>query len=366
MNPPIPTQTPPAPPPFVPMVEETPPVPTTEIPAMVTAPPSKPHMSGGKIFASVLGLLLLVGGVGAGVFLTSQNQDVRNRAAENSPSASPTSVPTTSPSPSSTAIPKFFKESNTLKFNRAGTVVVHTTRKVELTLTPVGTTLGNKKLVQTFDHTGTETFQVNAGDSYTIGAKFFNSSGKQASALGWRQPYNPTTCGNVATGHKVDIGALVSSIQASSSLNLTNPDVLPYPVQCWADAPNSRWNEDKHTGDDAAFSDTYDFNDARIIFTYDTGGPTTAPLCSSNVIERNQNNTWTEVQGKDLNIGDTVRFIAIVTNPVTTTKVQIRVSLNDSVVKDWTEATASSTSGEYYIEYPITQVGSYSVEQRIE
>jgi len=354
------------PPPFIPTVEETPPMPSANVAPIITSPPPKPRTKGGKVFAAVLGLLLLVGGVGAGVILIKNNQDIRNRAAEsNTATATPIATPTPTPAPSATPIPKYFKESNTLKFNRAGTVIIHTTRKVELTLTPVGTTLENKKLVQTFDHTKTETFHVNAGDSYTIGAKFFNDSGKQGSALGWRKPYNPTTCGNEAYHHAVDIGALVSSIQASSSLNLDNPDVLAYPVQCWADAPNSRWNEDKHTGDNDAYSDTYDFNDARIVFSYDTGA-TTAPLCSSNDIERNENNTWVEIQSKDINLGDTVRFIAVVINPTANTKVQIRVSLNGSVIKDWTEATASSTSGEYYLEYPITQTGDYSVEQRIE
>ena len=97
MNPPTPPATPPTPPPFVPMVEEASPMSTTEIPAMVTPPPPKPRMSGGKIFAAVLGLFLLVGGVGAGVILTGQQQDIRNRAATDT-TPTPTPTPTSSPS----------------------------------------------------------------------------------------------------------------------------------------------------------------------------------------------------------------------------------------------------------------------------
>jgi hypothetical protein len=79
------------------MVEEASPMSTTEIPAMVTPPPPKPRMSGGKIFAAVLGLFLLVGGVGAGVILTGQQQEIRNRAATDT-TPTPTPTPTSSPS----------------------------------------------------------------------------------------------------------------------------------------------------------------------------------------------------------------------------------------------------------------------------
>jgi len=312
---------------------------------------------------------------GAAIFTAYRLYQLRQESvAPNAPESIPQAAEV-STSPSPTAIPKYFKESNTLKFNRAGTVIVHTTRKVDLTLTPVGTTLEGKKLVQTFDHTKTETFKVNAGDSYTIGARFFNDKGEQDPALGWRKPYNPTTCGNEATGHKVDIGALVSSIQASSSLNLDPPDVLNYPILCWADAPNACWDESKHKVKDTdkcknsggdPFGDTYDFNDARIIFSYNTGVVPTTPICSSNDIERNENNTWVEIKPSDIQLGDVVRFIAVVINPAATTKVQIRISLEGSVVKDWTEATASTTAGDYYLEYTVSQAGSYSVEERIE
>jgi len=47
-----------------------------------TTPPKK-KFAGGKIIATILGLFLLVGGVGAGVFLTGQNQDIREKAATN-------------------------------------------------------------------------------------------------------------------------------------------------------------------------------------------------------------------------------------------------------------------------------------------
>ena len=49
---------------------------------MGTTPPKK-KFAGGKVIATILGLFLLVGGVGAGVFLTGQNQDIREKAATN-------------------------------------------------------------------------------------------------------------------------------------------------------------------------------------------------------------------------------------------------------------------------------------------
>ncbi|HLD92325.1 MAG TPA: hypothetical protein VI795_02915 [Patescibacteria group bacterium] len=46
-----------------------------------TAPKKK--FAGGKVIATILGLFLLVGGVGAGVFLTGQNQNISEKAATN-------------------------------------------------------------------------------------------------------------------------------------------------------------------------------------------------------------------------------------------------------------------------------------------
>ena len=45
-----------------------------------TSPTPKKKFAGGKIIATILGLFLLVGGIGAGVFLVGQNQDIRERA----------------------------------------------------------------------------------------------------------------------------------------------------------------------------------------------------------------------------------------------------------------------------------------------
>lgn len=51
----------------------------TVMPAVITTPPSKKY-AGGKIIATILGLFLLVGGVGAGVYLTGQNQNIAEKA----------------------------------------------------------------------------------------------------------------------------------------------------------------------------------------------------------------------------------------------------------------------------------------------
>lgn len=47
-----------------------------------TTPPKK-KFAGGKVIATILGLFLLVGGVGAGVFLTSQDQNISEKASDN-------------------------------------------------------------------------------------------------------------------------------------------------------------------------------------------------------------------------------------------------------------------------------------------
>lgn len=59
-----------------PMTDDSPPVGIP--PAFV--PPPKRKMSGGKIVGAILGLLLLVGGIGAGVLLVQQQQDIREKA----------------------------------------------------------------------------------------------------------------------------------------------------------------------------------------------------------------------------------------------------------------------------------------------
>lgn len=50
------------------------------IPPVVTTPKPKRKFGGKKIVATILGLLLLVGGIGAGVILVQNQQDIRNRA----------------------------------------------------------------------------------------------------------------------------------------------------------------------------------------------------------------------------------------------------------------------------------------------
>ncbi|MEK7168745.1 MAG: hypothetical protein AAB778_01920 [Patescibacteria group bacterium] len=52
------------------------------IPPIITSPSPKKKFAGGKVIATILGLFLLVGGVGAGVMLTQQNQDIREKACD--------------------------------------------------------------------------------------------------------------------------------------------------------------------------------------------------------------------------------------------------------------------------------------------
>ncbi len=53
------------------------------MPPVVTSSTPNKKYAGGKVIATILGLFLLVGGVGAGVYLTSQNQDIREKAFTN-------------------------------------------------------------------------------------------------------------------------------------------------------------------------------------------------------------------------------------------------------------------------------------------
>ena len=50
---------------------------------IVTTTTPKKKFAGGKIIATILGLFLLVGGVGAGVYLTGQNQNVNEKSRPN-------------------------------------------------------------------------------------------------------------------------------------------------------------------------------------------------------------------------------------------------------------------------------------------
>jgi hypothetical protein len=52
----------------------------TVMPAVVTTGAPKKKFAGGKTIATILGIFLLVGGIGAGVYLTGQNQNIGEKA----------------------------------------------------------------------------------------------------------------------------------------------------------------------------------------------------------------------------------------------------------------------------------------------
>ncbi len=52
-----------------------------DTPPIISSPKKK--FGGGKVIATILGILLLVGGIGAGIFLTQQSQDLREKAGDN-------------------------------------------------------------------------------------------------------------------------------------------------------------------------------------------------------------------------------------------------------------------------------------------
>jgi len=56
----------------------------TVMPAVVTNSPKK-KFAGGKVIATILGLFILVGGVGAGVYLTGQDQNIQEKAGVTDP-----------------------------------------------------------------------------------------------------------------------------------------------------------------------------------------------------------------------------------------------------------------------------------------
>lgn len=112
---------PPAPP-IVEPAPETPPVadvggaaPTFDISSSISGtPPPKKKFGGRRFVATILGLLVLVGGLGAGIILVQQQQDIRERASIPSdgggggggtPTLTPTATRVPTPRPTSTATP---------------------------------------------------------------------------------------------------------------------------------------------------------------------------------------------------------------------------------------------------------------------
>jgi hypothetical protein len=71
-----------APPPPPVMTQNAPDQPTDTSPPMTSGPGRRKLGKNGKIIATVLGILLLVGGVGAGVVLVQQQQEIREKAAD--------------------------------------------------------------------------------------------------------------------------------------------------------------------------------------------------------------------------------------------------------------------------------------------
>jgi hypothetical protein len=71
----------------LPLANEVPPSPDGTASPMPEEPPTSPSkpklkLGKGKVIATILGILLLVGGVGAGIVLVQQQQDIREKAAE--------------------------------------------------------------------------------------------------------------------------------------------------------------------------------------------------------------------------------------------------------------------------------------------
>jgi hypothetical protein len=60
-------------------------------PVITTINPPKKKFAGGKVIATILGLFILVGGVGTGVYLTQQNQNINEKAGDTNP-LGPTTV----------------------------------------------------------------------------------------------------------------------------------------------------------------------------------------------------------------------------------------------------------------------------------
>lgn len=94
INPPAPADTSPAIPDF--QTADIPPIPadnsqapvvndqpesSPDLPPIISPPPKK-KFGGGKIIATILGFLILVGGLGTGIVLVKQQQDIREKAAD--------------------------------------------------------------------------------------------------------------------------------------------------------------------------------------------------------------------------------------------------------------------------------------------
>ena len=160
---------PPAPP-IVEPAPEAPPIsdtggaaPTFDISSSISGtPPPKKKFGGRKFVATILGLLVLVGGLGAGIILVQQQQDIRERAASscyqdcindgNTPSECRAACPITTPTPTLTPTA-----------TRAPTPPTPTTTPTQTPSPPASSCIANAKC-------------IGPGESCCSGKSYFDSS----------------------------------------------------------------------------------------------------------------------------------------------------------------------------------------------
>jgi len=245
-------------------------------------PKTKKKFGGGKIIATILGLVVLVGGIAAGIILTQQKQLFKQKAAVSVPCAggcgeAPDPVPSFNSPPTQVG-----------PFTTAGNLIIYYvglgssgTRTVYITSHDGSHTV----TMDTSDKTRIVTnIPINAGETITITDMQEPNQGDPAcapipgppySAIGWMQVNTDTTCGTGLNGPPSD-GQCVPmdkpSVASAISWAQSFGDPSMVGRQCWAD-----WME--WPGD-------YDFNDFFLMFAVSAISaptPTPPPLSCNSV-----------------------------------------------------------------------------------
>lgn len=351
----------------------------------ITTPPKK-KFGGGKIIATILGILVLVGGLGAGTYLIGQKQLFQQKAStpidcdpkacprcscgctstddcatSNAcnicPSSSPVSTqapePTVSPTNCGKApdpIPSFTKPGFTIPTDSlsetAKPLIVYyykgngIERIIKLNLN--GT---NKEVVVSSKGAVDTGLTIKKGDTLivkniiepTVTAACAPDKSLPHKSLGWISPNSNKTCGLTLPGPPskyepfvpIDISSVLSQLDATGDTILSK--------ECWAD-----WME--WPGD-------YDFEDFFLAFS--VKGTSVAPYCAMvNVYDT----TWASITSTSLKPGETYRFSVKGSPDGSMVKARFIFTLSSGAVETKEGITTKKPdTNEYYVEYTVPE-----------
>lgn len=238
---------------------QTPPGAPPNIPPVVTTSKPKKKIGSKKVIATILGILLLIGGVGAGVILVQRQQEIREKA-------------TTTTNCGDEPTYNFNRPPSTIgPFQEAGEVTIYYkafdgggTRKINLrhngqnyTITAPSSGSQKDTLIKVSAGDTIQLTSIESSQEGTLPSCAPDKSSPQY-AWGWIGVNNDLTCGSGLPGPPSSYTPFTKESVASDINNYSGPIVSQ---QCWAD-----WRE--WPGD-------YDFNDFFLIFSYKKEEPLT-------------------------------------------------------------------------------------------